>query len=48
MFPQSQQSWLGLGTGMTEKVVGTLFAYLGCKQRIRTAGNDRIGIEPAG
>ena len=21
-----QQSWLGLGTGMTEKVVGTLFA----------------------
>jgi hypothetical protein len=26
--------------------VQTTERYLGCKQRIRSAGNDRIGVEP--
>ena len=43
------------GDGMTEKVgesvlgqvsIQTTERYLGCKQRIRSAVNDRIGIEP--
>ena len=40
----SQQSWLGLGTGMTEKVVGTLFATsaaLSGSERPPTTGLDR-------
>lgn len=28
--------------------IQTTERYLGCKQRIRSAVNDRIGIEPAG
>jgi hypothetical protein len=33
-------------TGCTE-VVQTTERYLGCKQRIRSAVNDRLGIEPS-
>ncbi len=42
----SQQSWLGLGTGMTEKVVGTLFATSAA--RADPSGRQRLDWDRAG
>jgi hypothetical protein len=42
--------WLGV-TGQTRRTaklsVQTMERYLGCKQNLRQAVNDRIGLEPA-
>lgn len=42
MFARSAKPAGFWGTGMAEKVVWRVVRCLGCKQRIRAAGNDRI------
>jgi hypothetical protein len=41
-----EESWSRFSSFWDSVSVQTTERYLGCKQRIRSAVNDRIGIEP--